>query len=493
MSVSKLDLYPDYTGYIDYIDQHGISSDILNKIIQKHEGNLTHTKELYDRYKTLEDGVPIFSRTPRFTVEDENGKDMQTINNKVNNDFFSEIVDIKTGYFAGKAATYNYSSTDESEDDTGGDEAVDEAAKALSDFVARNNMYDINMEATKFAAIGGYAGRLFYIDTEGNERVMSTPPYESIFLAKREITEPDYSIRYIKTEDINGVEYCKAEFYDSRMIYFFEGQKGSLTAKGSQPHLFDYNPFQGVPNNKELLGDAEKVLALIDAYDKGVSDNSNDVEDNTNAHMVFQNVLISDPEMAKARKSGAFRFNGTEYSKVYYLTKDVNDGFNEHHLERLEKNIYRFSKTPNFNDVNIATTSGIALKYKLTSLETRCGTFEAKMKSADTYMFKVLASSFQKRGITFDYLQAYAEYRRNFPVDVASEAQVVGALINAGVPEEVAYTQLSFVDDIDYVMDLVEQRKEENASLFKTTGGDGQEDDAEGDEDDSEEIRKPAE
>lgn len=38
------------------------------------------------------------------------------INNKIANDFFSEIVDFKTGYFAGKAIAYSYSQTDESED-----------------------------------------------------------------------------------------------------------------------------------------------------------------------------------------------------------------------------------------------------------------------------------------------------------------------------------------------------------------------------------------
>ncbi len=37
-------------------------------------------------------------------------------------------------------------------------------------------------------------------------------------------------------------------------------------------------------------------------------------------------------------------------------------------------------------------------------------------------MFKLLASSFAKRGITFDYLQAYTAIRNNFPVDTLAEA-----------------------------------------------------------------------
>ena len=42
---------------------------------------------------TLDDELPIFKRRPAF-------KEGNQINNKINNDFFSEIVDFKTGYFA---------------------------------------------------------------------------------------------------------------------------------------------------------------------------------------------------------------------------------------------------------------------------------------------------------------------------------------------------------------------------------------------------------
>ena len=77
---------------------------------------------------------------------------------------------------------YTYSDANEADEDTGGTESRDIAAKALSDFATRNNMYDIDMETTKFATICGYAGRLLYIDPEGNERVMAVEPYNTIIL-----------------------------------------------------------------------------------------------------------------------------------------------------------------------------------------------------------------------------------------------------------------------------------------------------------------------
>ena len=443
------DEYPDYSGYLEEIETNGITDTLVNKIIEKHRSNSAHTRALYNRYKTREDAVPIYSRQPRF----EHEEDFEELNNKVNNDFFSEIVDIAVGYFAGKAASYKY-------------EDENEAAKqALADFVTRNNMYDCNMEVSKLATICGYAGRLFYIDPDGNERVMPVGPYETIILYHNEMTEPTAAIRYYKVVDINDNERYKAEYYDDRTVIYYEGDIGSMTQVNSVPHLFDYCPLQGIPRNRELLGDGEKVLELIDDYDKTVSDNSNDIEGNTNAHMVFKNVVISDEEMVKARKSGAFSFNAMQDSDVYYLVKNVNDTFNTNHLTRLEDNIYRFSKTPNLNSEKFGTASGISLKFKITGLESKSGTFEAKFTSADTYMFKLLASSLNKKRIAFDYLLCSATYSRNFPMDLVSEAQTCQQLIGAGLPKEICFEQLSFVDDVKEIMELIEEERDNIPSL----------------------------
>lgn len=51
--------------------------------------------------------------------------------------------------------------------------------------------------------------------------------------------------------------------------------------------------------------------------------------------------------------------------------------------------------------------------------------------------------------------------------DLTNEAQVVQALIAAGLPKEVVYSLLSFVDDVDYIMQLIEAEKNEVPSLVK--------------------------
>ena len=189
--------YPDYSGYIDYLDAHGFDDEVMNRIIDRHTLNREYTKKLYERYKCYEDAVPIFSRRPRFddNIADSEGNKIEPLNNKINNDFFGEINDIMIGYFAGKAASYSYSSDDDAIEQTGGDGAVDEARNELSSFITRNNFYDLNQEVTKYASVCGYAGRLFYIDREGKERCMVVPPYEAIALTRDKVQEPNYAVR----------------------------------------------------------------------------------------------------------------------------------------------------------------------------------------------------------------------------------------------------------------------------------------------------------
>lgn len=462
MSRKKKQLYPSYDAFVDEIDKNGITPELLWKIINKHRPNALYNEKLYERYMTMEDAVPIFKREPRFDEE-------KPINNRINNDFFSEIVDFKTGYFAGTPISYGYSSTEEAEDVTGGEEAIDAATKALTDFTTRNNMYGVDMETTKFASIYGYAGRLFYIDTEGQERVMPVHGYETIILSKTNIAEPKYSLRYFKTYDVNDKQEWVVEFYDDTYIHTYRGMLSQLKFVDKKPHLYDYCPLQGIANNKEMLGDAEKVLALIDDYDKVLSDNSNEVEAFVHAYLIFEGLRIDDNTIKEGQKSGSFVFpaTGTQQGKAYFLTKDINDAFTEHHLDRTQENIYRFSKTPNLSDETFGAASGVSLKFKLHGLETKCGMFEAKMLDAGQYMFKVLASAWRKKRIPFDPLQATMGFRRNFPLDSLSNAQTAKELIAAGVPKKVAWEiAVPEIDDVDYVEEIAEEEKEDVTSLY---------------------------
>ena len=219
----------------------------------------------------------------------------------------------------------------------------------------------------------------------------------------------------------------------------------------------------------QLLYDNTPVLvSKFDADIKELtSDCSNQIEGEVNSKTVYKNIKVNDEEIQKSNITGAIKImDPTGNADVYKLQNNVNDSFTEHHLERLKNNIYRFSKTPNLSDETFGTASGESLKFKLTGHETKCGMFQAKMMSAGVYMFKLLAFCFNARKIAFDPLQCVMSFTRNFPIAMLTEAQTVQTLISAGVPEEIAFAEaLSFVDDIDYLMQLKEREKTDIPSL----------------------------
>lgn len=471
---TKLELYPDFTAEIEYINKKGVDTYIISKIIEKHLPNSIYNKKLYDRYTCVKEGVPIFGRHPRF-------EDTDAINNRINNDFFSEIVDFKTGYFAGVPIAYSYSNTQDAKDEIG-ESLRDEAHKAISDFITRNNMYDVDMETTKYASICGYSGRLLYLDN-GIERVMPIAPYEAAILSNTDISEPKYAVRYYTTTAIDGTVYYKVAFYGPDSIKHYEGTSyyGLTELVGKEErNMYDTCTLQGIANNKELVGDAEKVLELIDTYDRNISDASNDLESFSNAYMVIENLMLDDNDIERAQANGILQVNTGAYNgKVYFLTKDMSDTYMSNQLARIEKNIYRFSKTPNLSDEAFGTASGVALKFKLTGLEAKCGMFQAKMVSAGVYMFKALANSLAKKTIKIEQLQVIMDFSRNFPLDLLSEAQAVGQLISTGVvSKRTAISQLSFVDDPDYELDLIEEEKNDIPSLIDKVKEDDEENNA---------------
>ncbi len=77
---------------------------------------------------------------------------MAEVNNRLNNDYFSEIVTLKTGYFAGKPISYTYSKQRLKDEPN-----VDyrQVMRSINRFLVKNAISDKDAEDTKMAAICG--------------------------------------------------------------------------------------------------------------------------------------------------------------------------------------------------------------------------------------------------------------------------------------------------------------------------------------------------
>ena len=454
--------------FIGAIKKNGITPRLISEMIEAHKLDHERMKAQYERYKA--DVVPIQSRK---TVEYE---DFETgaikridnkVNNTLNNSFDSDIVDTKVGYMFGIPITYDMDRGESKSD-------VELPLLAeLETFNIRNAIEDKDSEWGKKAAICGYGARLAYIDVEGNERVTNINPWEVLILSEvGNITEPTFALRYFKTSTDEGEVY-KAEFYDDSTIYYFQSDNngGSYSLVNQSSHLFNFVPLFGLPNNEELKGDVEKVYSLIDAYDRTLSDASNEIEQYRLAYLVLRGIVADDEDLKKINRTGILQMLD-EKDDVNYLTKDINDQMIENHLDRLEENILRFSGSVNFGDGTFGTSvTGIALKYKLMALETKCMMMERKMSAALRYQYKVLCSSWSKRGKCKeeDYLKVFFTFKRNIPVDLLSEAQANQSLLGL-VSERTRLSALTIVDDVQYELDEMAKEADDIEPIVSKEG-----------------------
>lgn len=442
--------------YISLIRSNGINGTIVAEMIEEHKVEHQRMISQYNRYKA--DVVPIFNRGLPDYEDFETGR-MKRVDNKVNNmlnnSFDSEIVDTKAGYMFGIPISYDVDKNGIS---------LNKLLEQVQTFNLRNNVEDKDSEWGKKAAICGYGARLCYIDEQLNERVMNVNPWEVIVLSETgDIAEPTFAVRYYRKATETG-EQEVAMFYDNVKSYRFVADSKTVgyRLESEQLHMFDYCPLFGLANNEELKGDAEKVYKLIDAYDRTLSDASNEIEQYRLAYLILRGVGMDDETAEQLNKTGAFELFG-ENDDVKYLTKDINDALIEHHLDRLEENILRLAKSVNFGDGTFGTSvTGVALKYKLMALESKCMTMERKMVAALRYQYKVLCSSWSKRNNlgNDDYLKIFFTFKRNIPVDLLNEAQATAALAGF-VSERTRLAALPIVDDPQYEIDEMANERDD--------------------------------
>lgn len=421
-------------------------------------------KALYDRY-TL-NNLPIQNRRIMDGVK---------VNNRINNDFAGEIVDTKIGYVLGNPVKYSI--------DKNAYEGIEDYHKEhqgkVNEFIIRNQMNDKDIELGKLVSICGLAGREIYIDKEGNEKIANLPAWEMIFLTDAD-DHVEYALRqYSEIRKVNDklVSHICVDFYDSENITSFvevqgagiNGHRFALDTEkevNPKPHVFGLCPIIKVINNEEEMGDFERVLSQIDAYDRTVSDVNSEIEQFRMAYMKFVGVKVTPETIAQAKTAGGFEV--PENGDIGFITKQMNDTVIEHHLQRLQEDINRFAKHVNMSDPNFGGgDSSLANKYKLSAMEMKSMILEVKMKTAFLRQFEVLTSAWAKKGIQVDYLNIFFDFTRNLPVNILEEADE-SLKLKGLVSERTRLGRLSFVDDVDYEIEQMEQDNERLGMSIET-------------------------
>ena len=402
---------------------------LIKNLIDYHKQNLLPRYEKLQAYYMGQHKI-----TDRRT---EDGKP----NNKVVNPFADLMVATVAGYMLGQPVKW----------------ISDDARylQSIQDVFGSNNEEDHNLEVLKTFSVQGEAYELVYLDENADICFAQLPNEQTIAIYDDSIKpQLQLVLRYYPIGSLKRdvQPQYKVELYWPDKIDYYSQAGGNYVLDDSKAHYFGQVPVVHYFNNKEATGDFEKILPLIDDYDKILSDNSNELEYFRNAYMVIKGFGdIAEEDLRRMRKTGAFLLPGvSENEDISFITKDLDDAAVMSHLETLEKNIHKFSAIPNMTDENFAgNSSGVALKYKLFSFENLICAKERKFKNALCSRLRLVTTALNLKGHSFDWQAMTPHLTRNLPANVLEQSQIMMNLkdVLGMIPLEGLFSQLSFIKD----------------------------------------------
>ena len=436
--------------------------ELLDTSIQNFGPQQTKMIKYFRRYTGY--SVPIKARTyPDFIKKDEQAE--------IHNNFEGEIVDTKTSYLFSNPVIRRMMNDDETMDNE------------VKEFDVNNRIPDMDAEMSKMAGITGYGASLMYISKKPGqmERLMKLNPWETIFI-NDDVGDLSHVIRYWTEVNLKKETIYKIELYDETNIIFFDGSlvKGSYKVTAIQPHGFEVIPVFIAKNNEELRSDIDAVVDLIDAYDIGISDLSNELLGTRNAKLISEGADLDLETISNSDVTGAL--NLPEGAKLSYLIKDLKNEAYMVYYEKLEDNIARFSGTPDFTNIEkTGNLTNLGISFLYSKLDQRAGAFKRKYTTYLQNVYQCLETSLTKRGKSLDYKQIDFLWTEQKPYNEKENAEIQDKLM--GKVSDV--TRLSKDPSIDnpeqekenWKKDLKENAKIESAAfnigsdVETTTGG----------------------
>jgi SPP1 family phage portal protein len=150
-----------------------------------------------------------------------------------------------------------------------------------------------------------------------------------------------------------------------------------------------------------------------------------------------------------------------------WLTKNANDAQVENILKRIHESIYRIAQCPDFSSESFVggVSSGIAIQYRLTGMETRAGKIEAEMKKALQRRVEIISGIASLKLGEAVFRDIEIEFKRNIPSDINATINLVNAL-KGTVSDATLLSQLPFVADVNAELEAVQQQKLNNMAVF---------------------------
>lgn len=405
---------------------------------------------LINRYKVNE--VPRLERLQKYyigqsDIKNRSMNDPTKPNNRVSNPHASYIVDTVQGYFLGKPVAYA------SDDDM--------YMQKLQLIFDQNHEQAHNSKMGKQLSITGVTYELMYMNENNDIRFAMLDPEEAFMIYDNSIEmKPLCAVRFYDVHDyVTDLATTHVEVYTDKTITYHIDYEGALSLQGEQPHYFGKVPVIQYWNNDDMIGDFEKVIDLINAYDLAVSDTSNSLEYFADTYLVLTGMAGTDSaDIQNMREQRVMLLD--DGGKAEWLVKNNTDMEIEEFKNRLKVDIHSFSFVPDLSDQSFANAqSGEALKYKLFGLENAVAIKERNFEKGLEERVELITNILNIKGGSFVPTDVTMNFTRNIPSSLTQMADAVSKL--AGIVSHETMLNMLGIDDPAAEMKKLEAEKQD--------------------------------
>lgn len=418
-----------------------LTADLLGKMINRFRISVQPRLEKYKKYY---DGT--------HAILNKSYSDPTKPCNKTVINYCKNIVDSYCGYLA-TPGHISYRS----------DEDIEEVMDILryNDYQAEDANFLLD------ALIYGMTAELMFIDSAGKTRFRLINPTQCFGVYDDSLTgDLTHFVRMYKASEWDDSDTYNVDVYTDINVqhYTMAGANGALVFVSEEPHYFGQCPANifYLPDEKSIF---DCILSLQDSVNDLVSSEIDDYSAFCDAYLTLEGVDADTDDIMSMKENRVLLL--PEGAKAAWLTKNANDAQVENILKRAHESIYRIAQCPDFSSESFVggVSSGIAIQYRLTGMETRAGKIEGEMKKALQRRIEIICGIASLKLGEEVFRDIEISFKRNIPEDTAAIVNMINAL-KGSVSDATLLGQIPFVSDVNAELEALQEQKAANMALY---------------------------
>jgi SPP1 family phage portal protein len=418
-----------------------LTTELLNKMIHRF---ITEDRPKLEKNKKYYDGIQAILNK---SYTDESKPCNRTITNYCKN-----IADSYCGYLA-SPGFISYKSDQDIED--------------VMDILRYNDYQAEDSDFLLDALVYGRAAELMFTDEAGKVRFRLIEPTQCFAVCDDSLTgDLLHFVRMYKTNDWDESDTYNVDVYSDWIVkhYTMNGMGGLLTLVNEEYHFFNQCPanYWELPDGKSIF---DCIMTLQDASNELLSSEIDDYSAFCDAYLTLTGLDADSEDIIKMKENRVLIL--PENAQAQWLTKAASDAQVENILKRIHESIYRIAACPDFSSESFVggVSSGIAIQYRLTGMETRAAKICAEMKKALQRRVEIICSIASLKLGEEVFRDIQIDFKRNIPEDQTAVINMINTL-KGTVSDATLLSQLDFIQDVNAEIDAVNAQKQANIEAY---------------------------